>query len=296
MKWAGITASVVVTIGLIIGVGFLITMLHPANNIQKMEDDDDDDHDDWRRKQAEAGGEVGGEDVGKFKKQEIKNENHGALEVHMFELNEETEGGKTGKSGLGEALVITLVVIGVITAFCTISACAAILWKCGLCPERRRRRRSSSRSSSGGSGRKRTHGDIELGELRLKMRRLEKKAVSEEEDKEKREQEMEKREQEMEKRKEKQERKEKELNTDMEEVPRAGQRAITAEVSCVPELDELPTVSMEEYSRRLENATKTLQEIETARRVLENHQDNIRRGATLGFIAGVGGAGGAGGR
>ena len=140
MKWAGIAVSVVVTIGLIIGVGFLITMLHPANNVQKMEDDDDDDHDDWRRKQAEAGGEVGGEDVGKFKKQEITNEQHGALEVHMFELTEETEGGKTGKSGLGETLVITLVVIGAITAFCTITACAAILWKCGLCPERRRRR------------------------------------------------------------------------------------------------------------------------------------------------------------
>ena len=283
MKWAGITASVVVTIGLIIGVGFLITMLHPANNVQKMEDDDDDDHDDWRGKQA---GGVGGEDVGKFKKQEIKNENHGALEVHMFELTEETEGGKTGKSGLGETLVVTLVVIGAITAFCTISACAAILWKCGLCPERRRRRGSRSRSSSGGSGRKRTHsGDIELGELRLKMRRLEMKAAREEEEKEKREQEMEMR-------KEKQERKEKELDTDVEEVPRAGQRAITAEVSCVPELDELPTVSMEEYSRRLEEATKTMQGIESARRVLENHQDNIRRGATLGFIAGVGGAGG----
>ena len=79
-------------------------------------------------------------------------------------------------------------------------------------------------------------------------------------------------------------------------LPEQGRGRITAEVSCVPELDELPTVSMEEYSRRLEEATKTLQEIESARRVLENHQDNIRRGATLGFIAGVGGAGGAGGR
>ena len=293
MKWAGITVSVVVTIGLIIGVGFLITMLHPANNVQKMEDDDDDDHDDWRRKQAEAGGEVGGEDVGKFKKQEITNENHGALEVHMFELTEETEGGKTGKSGLGETLVVTLVIIGAITAFCTITACAAILWKCGLCPERRRRRRSRSRSSSGGSGRKRTHsGDIELGELRLKMRRLEMKAAREEEEKEKREQEMEMR-------KEKQDRKEKELDSDMEEVPKTGQKAIMAEVSSVPELDELPVVSMEEYSRRLEEATKTMQGIESARKVLENHRDNIRRGATLGFIAGVGGAGagaGAGGR
>ena len=270
--------------------GFLITYLHPANNTIQQMDDDDDDHDDWRKKQAEAG-EVGGgagrggEDVGKFKKQEVKNENHGALEVHMFELNEETEGGKMGKSGLGETLVVTLLVIGAITVFCTISACAAILWKCGLCPERRRRRRRSSRSSSGGSGRKRTHsGDIKLGELRLKMRKLEKKAAREEEEQEKREQEMEKR-------KEKQETKEKELENDVE-VPRAGQRAITTEVSCVPELDKLPTVSMEEYSRRLEEATKTLQEIESARRVLENHQDNIQRGATLGFITGVGGAGG----
>ena len=179
MKAAGLAASVVVTIGLIIGVGFLITMLHPANNtVQKM-DDDEDDHDDWRKKKAEAGGEVGSEDVGKFKKQEVTNEQHGALEVHMFELTEQTEGGKTGKSGLGETLVVTLVVIGAITAFCTITACAAILWKCGLCPDRRRRRRSSSRSSSGGSGRKRTHDDIELGELRLKMRRLELKAARE---------------------------------------------------------------------------------------------------------------------
>ena len=295
MKWAGIMASVVVTIGLIIAVGFLITYLHPANNtIQKM-DDDDDDHDDWRGKQGEAG-EVGGgagrggEDVGKFKKQEVKNENHGALEVHLFELNEETEGGKTEKSGLGETLIVTMLVIGSITAFCTISACAAILWKCGLCPERRRRRRRSSRSSSGGSGRKRTHSeDIELGELRLKMRKLEKKAAREEEEQEKKEQELEKV-------KEKQETKEKELEKDVEEAPRAGLRAITTEVGCVPELDELETVSMEEYSRRLEKATKTLREIESARRVLDHHQDNIRRGATLGYIAGVGGAGGAGGR
>ena len=284
MKWAGIAASVVVTIGLIIGVGFLITMLHPANNVQRMGDDDDDDHDDWRRKQAEAGGEVGGEDVGKFKKQEITNEQHGALEVHMFELTEETEGGKTGKSGLGETLVITLVIIGAITAFCTVTACAAILWKCGLCPERRRRRRSRSRSSSGGSGRKRTHsGDIELGELRLKMRRLELKAAREEEEQEKREQEMEMR-------KEKQD-KEEVLDSDVVEVPKTGQKAIMTEVSSVPELDDLPVVSMEEYSRRLEEATKTMQGIESARKVLEIHRDNIRRGATLGFIAGVGGSG-----
>ena len=284
MKAAGLAASVVVTIGLIIGVGFLITMLHPANNnVQKMEDDDDDDHDDWRRKKAEAGGEVGSEDVGKFKKQEIKNEQHGALELHMFELTEQTEGGKTGKSGLGETLVVTLVVIGAITAFCTITACAAILWKCGLCPDRRRRRRSSSRSSSGGSGRKRTHDDIELGELRLKMRRLEMKAAREEEDKEKKE--------EMEMRKEKKEEMEMRKDSDVVEVPKTGQKAIMTEVSSVPELDELPVASMEEYSRRLEEATKTMQGIESARKVLENHRDNIRRGATLGFIAGVGGSG-----
>ena len=216
---------------------------------------------------------------GKFKKQEVTNEQHGAVEVHMFELTEQTEGGKTGKSGLGETLVVTLVVIGAITAFCTITACAAILWKCGLCgwcPDRRRRRRSSSRSSSGGSGRKRTHGDIELGELRLKMRRLELQAAREareEEDKEKKE------ELEMGK------------DSDVVEVPKAGLKAIMNEVGSVPELDDQPVVSMEEYSRRLEEATKMMQGIEEAKKVLENHRDNVRRGTTLGFLAGIGGSG-----
>ena len=289
MKWAGIMASVVVTIGLIIAVGFLITYLHPANNItQEM----DDDHDDWEGKLKEAG-EVGGGagrggQAGRYKKQEVQTENHGALEVHLLELNEKSEGGKTGESGLGETIIVTIMVIVSITAFCTISGCAYAMWKCGLCPEGRRRRRgSSSRSSSAGSGRKRTHSeDIELGELKLKMRKLERKARKEEE--------QEKKGQEKETRKEKE--LELELERDVKETPRAGLRAITSEVGCVPELYELATVSMEDYSKRLDQATKTLRDIEMARMVVDHHKDNIRRGTTMGYIAGGGGAEGVGGR
>ena len=202
MKWAGILASVVVTIGLIIAVGFLITYLHPAN--QDITQEMDDDHDDWEGKLREAG-EVGGgagrggQGAGRYKKQEVKTENHGALEVHLLEFNEKSEGGKTGESGLGETIIVTIMVIVSITAFCTISGCAYAMWKCGLCPEgRRRRRSSSSRSSSAGSGRKRTHSeDIELGELKLKMRKLEEKA-----EKARKEEEQEKKGQEKEMRKE----------------------------------------------------------------------------------------------
>ena len=40
MKWTGILASVVVTIGLIVAIGFLITYLHPANQDITQEMDD----------------------------------------------------------------------------------------------------------------------------------------------------------------------------------------------------------------------------------------------------------------
>ena len=157
------------------------------------------------------------------------------------------------------------------------------MWKCGLCPERRRRRRSaSSRLSTTGSSRKRTHDseDSELGELRLKLRKLEEKSVKKEEEQEKREKEQEKR-----------EKKEKEMEVREEETPKTGLRAITSEVGSLPELDDMDTVSMEDYNKRLDQATKLIKDIETARMVVNHHKDNIRRGATLGYIGG-GGAGG----
>ena len=133
--------------------------------------------------------------------------------------------------------------------------------------------------------------------MKLKMRKLEEKAARKEEEQEKREQE---REQEKERREQGQERKEmkeKELGKNVEEAPKAGLRAITSEVGCVPEMDEMDSVSMEDYSRRLDQATKLIKDIERARMVVNHHKDNIRRGATLGYIAsGVGGAEGEDGR
>ena len=256
-------------------------------------------HDDWEGKQ-EQGGEVGagagrgGRGAGWYKKQEVDTETHGALELHLLEINEKEEGGESGGSGLGETVIVAIMSIVSIMFFCTISGCIFAIWKCGLCPEgRRRRRSSSSRSSSAGSGRKRTHDseDSELGEMRLKMRKLEEKAARKEEEQEKREQEKERREQ------ERKEMKEKELGKNVEEAPKAGLRAITSEVGCLPEMDEMDTVSMEDYSKRLDQATKLIKDIEKARMVVNHHKDNIRRGATLGYIAGgAGGAGGEGGR
>ena len=45
MKWPGIIVATVVTLGLIVGIGFLITYLHPANQdiVQVMDDDDSEE-------------------------------------------------------------------------------------------------------------------------------------------------------------------------------------------------------------------------------------------------------------
>ena len=101
------------------------------------------------------------------------------------------------------------------------------------------------RSSSAGSGRKRTHDieDSELGELRLKLRKLKEKSAKKEEEQEKREQEQEKREQ------EKREMKEKELEMREEKAPKTGLCAITSEVGSLPDMDDMDTVSMEDYNK-----------------------------------------------
>ena len=253
----------------------------------------DDDHDDWEGKQEQGGqGGVGagrgGRGAGRYKKQEVDTETHGALELHLLEINEKEEGGESGGPGLGETVIVAIMSIVSLMFLCIISGCIFGMWKCGLCPEgRRRRRSSSSRSSSAGSGRKRTHDseDSELGELRLKMRKLEEKAAKKEEEQEKREQEKEKREQ------EKREMKEKELETRVEEAPKAGLRAITSEVGSLPDMDDMDSVSMEDYSKRLDQATKLIKDIEKARMVVNHHKDNIRRGTTLGYIGGGGDGG-----
>ena len=42
MKWPGIIVATVVTLGLIVGVGFLISYFHPANQeLDQVMDDDD---------------------------------------------------------------------------------------------------------------------------------------------------------------------------------------------------------------------------------------------------------------
>ena len=291
MKWPGIAVAVVVSLGLIVAIGYLITYLHPAN--QDIKQEMDDDHDDWEGKQEQGGqGGVGagrgGRGAGRYKKQEVDTETHGALEFHLLEINEKEEGGESGGPGLGETVIVAIISVASLMFLCIISGCIFGMWKCGLCPEGRRRRRStSSRSLSAGSGRKRTHDieDSEIGELRLKLRKLEEKSAKKEEEQEKREQEQEKREQ------EKREMKEKELEMREEEAPKTGLRAITSEVGSLPDMDDMDSVSMEDYSKRLDQATKLIKDIEKARMVVNHHKDNIRPGTTLGYIGG-GGAGG----
>ena len=43
---------------------------------------------------------------------------------------------------------------------------------------------------------------------------------------------------------------------------------------------------MEDYNKRLDQATKLIKDIENARMVVNHHKDNIRLGATLGYIGG----------
>ena len=109
MKWTGILAAVVVSIRLIVAIGFLITYLHPAN--QDISQEMDDEHDDWEGKQEQGGqGGVGagrgGRGAGRYKKQEVDTETHRALELHLLEINEKEEGGESGGPGLGETVIV----------------------------------------------------------------------------------------------------------------------------------------------------------------------------------------------
>ena len=108
MKWPGIAVAVVVSLGLIVAIGYLITYLHPAN--QDIKQEMDDDHDDWEEKQEQGGqGGVGagrgGRGAGRYKKQEVDTETHGALEFHRLEINEKEEGRESGGPGLGETVI-----------------------------------------------------------------------------------------------------------------------------------------------------------------------------------------------
>ena len=70
-----------------------------------------------------------------------------------------------------------------------------------------------------------------------------------------------------------------------------GTGAITRQVGSLPEMDEMETVSMEDYNRRLDQATKLIKDIEKARMVVNHHKENIKLGATLGYIGGAGAGG-----
>ena len=216
----------------------------------------------------------GGRRRGGLRKQEVDTETHGALEFHLLEINEKEEGGESSGPGLGETVIIAIISIASLVFLCIISGCVFMMWKCGLCPEGRRRRRTSLRSSTTGS-RKRPHDseDSELGELRLKLRKLEAKSAKKEEEQEKKE------------------KKEKELEMKEEETSKRGLRAITTEVGSLPEMDEMETVSMEDYNRRLDQATKLIKDIEKARMVVNHHKENIKLGVTLGYIGGAGAGG-----
>ena len=188
MKWPGIIVAVVVSLGLIVAIRYLITYLHPANqDIEQVMDDDDSEEVQVQGGRGGVGAGRGGR--GRYKKQEVDTETHGALEFHLLEINEKEEGGESSGPGLGETVIIAIISIASLVILCIISGCVFLMWKCGLCPEGRRRRRTSSRSSTTGSSRKRPHNseDSELGELRLKLRKLEVKSVKKEEEQEKKE-------------------------------------------------------------------------------------------------------------
>ena len=208
-----------------------------------------------------------------MRKQEVETETHGQLEFHILEINEKEEGGGSSGTSLGETLIIAIVSIAALVFLCIISGCTFMIWRCGFCPERRSRRRRTSSKSSTTSSRKRPHNSedsMELGELRNKLRKLEARSAKKEEEQEK----------EREKEKEKKE----------EETSKRGLCAIT-EVGSLPEMDEMETVSMEDYNRQLDQATKLIKDFEKARMVVNHHKENIKLRATLGYIGGAGAGG-----
>ena len=48
---------------------------------------------------------------------------------------------------------------------------------------------------------------------------------------------------------------------------------------------------MEDYNRRLDQATRLIKDFEKARMVVNHHKENIKLGATLGYIGGAGAGG-----
>ena len=259
MKWPGIIVATVVTLGLIVGVGFLISYLHPGNQeiVQVM--DDDDSGEETREEGRGGAGAGGGHRRGGMRKQEVETENHGQLEFHLLEINEKEDGGeKSSGASLGETFIIAMVSIAAIVFLCIISGCTFMVWRCGFCPERRDRRKRSSSKSSTSSGRKRPHDSeesMELGKLKRKLQKLEERSAKKEEETVLRE----------------------------EEISKRGQRAIT-EVGRLPEMDDMESVSMEEYNKKLDAATKLIKDFEQARSVVNLHKENVKLGATLGYI------------
>ena len=214
-----------------------------------------------------------------MRKQEVDTETHGALEFHLLKINEKEEGGESSGTSLGETFIIAIVLIAALVFLCIISGCTFMIWRCGFCPERRSRRRRNYSKSSTMSSRKRPHDSedsMELGKLRIKLWKLETKSAKKEEEQERKEKE--------------QERKEKELEMKEEETSKKGLHVIT-EVGSLPEMDEMETVSMEDYNRRLDQATKLIKDFEKARMVVNHHKENIKLGATLGYIGGAGAGG-----
>ena len=93
MKWPGIAVAVVVSLGLIVAIGYLITYLHPANqDIHQEMDDDDSVEEQEQGGRGGVGAGRGGRGAGRYKKQEVDTETHGALEFHLLEINEKEEG------------------------------------------------------------------------------------------------------------------------------------------------------------------------------------------------------------
>ena len=104
------------------------------------------------RAAGRRGGAGGGHHQGGMKKQEVETENHGQLEFHLIEINEDEEGRETSGGSLGENVVIALASIAAIIILCICSGCSFMAYRCGLCPKRRgcRRRHLSLSSISSG--------------------------------------------------------------------------------------------------------------------------------------------------
>ena len=59
----------------------------------------------------------------------------GGIKLHLFKINEETEGGKNTTSNIGENIVVGLIVFGIVVFVCMCTLGTLCLYKWGCFPE-----------------------------------------------------------------------------------------------------------------------------------------------------------------